>query len=118
MITMEGHFGLAGAYQEDPGAALQRWHRERIARTEREERCEKWIAAKLVGQSFSTLAELTFAAVAVTETFYGRKLTSEEHELIQTACRSLASGLTLIATIAPTRCLVDRETLVIRFLAA
>lgn len=115
---MNGAFGLAGPYTQDPGAELQRRHREREAAQEREDRACKWIAGKLIGQTYENRGELTYAATQLVVTYYGRPLTADEHSLIERACRTLASGLCFIATIAPARCLVDRERGVIQFVNA
>jgi hypothetical protein len=115
---MNGAFGIAGPYREDPGSALQRTHREREADHARLDRACKWIAATMVGRTFGSRGDLTDAACALLVRHYGRALTADEHEVAVRACRVLASGLCFIQTIAPARCLVDRDTHAIRFLAA
>jgi hypothetical protein len=89
---MYGHFGLAGAYVEDPGAALQKTHRERIARDERQRRCEQWLAGKLTGQTFHSYEALRYAAVVVTEQVMG-PLDEDRSKVIADACRALFGGL-------------------------
>jgi hypothetical protein len=113
-----GHFGLAGAYGIDPTADNQRWHQLRKAQEAREDRACKWVAGRMVGQTFNELTELTDAACVLAVRHYGRALTADERELMTRACRSLWSGLTLCATIAPTRCLVRHDPHRVEFRAA
>jgi hypothetical protein len=94
---MHGDFGLAGTYQRDPGAELQRWHRERIAREEREERAIRWLADHTVGQVFHSFESLRYAAIRTFETLRGRPATEQENQILTNAARALWSGISLRA---------------------
>lgn len=88
-----GHFGLAGPYARDPGAELQRWHRERREREERQERVENWLSCRLAGLTFHSYDSLVFAATRHWEIVRGAELTAEESQLIQNAACAVWAGL-------------------------
>lgn len=113
-----GLFGLAGAYTTDPGAALQRDHRERVAQHENDERAEKWVATKLVGRTFTSYQDLLTAACVEAVRHYDRALTPSEHATLSRAARTLFAGLAFRATLAPVRAIVTTEPHAVTFRAA
>lgn len=85
--------GVLQSHVYDQGLAdLQRQHHERRKREERQQRCERWLAAKLTGQVYYSYESLRYAAVVVTEQMYG-PLDEDRSKLIADATRALFGGL-------------------------
>lgn len=96
---MNGEFGISGPYTRDPGAELQRSHRERREREAREARAVEWLASAVVGKTFHSYESLLTAGCRTYSTLRARALTPDEHELLSRAARALWTGLALRASL-------------------
>jgi len=89
---------------------------EQRRRTEHTERSARWIAGKLVGQEFTSLADLERATVHVVETIQGGPVDEEMAATIKRACVLLFMGL--VDRDSMYRRTVERQGDTVRFTAA